>query len=191
MVLQIRERSAGVRKPSSKFFAQGDIPAVLYNKNVNMSILLDRKEFEKALPGIVPNTVLQLQLGSKQYRAFVKSCDYFISKQRDVRHVDFYLIDGVDRIRVKIPIRATGLPIGVTKGGHVERYVWNILVECDTKNIPDCIEQDTSYLDVKQKLYVKDLQVPDPSMRILSSPETAVLGVFVSSKMASKMQSSG
>jgi large subunit ribosomal protein L25 len=76
-------------------------------------------------------------------------------------HVDFMRIDPDRKLRVRIPIKLTGTPVGIKEGGMLEFVHRDAEVECLPKNIPDVIEIDISHLRISENLRLGDVKLPE------------------------------
>ena len=90
-----------------------------------------------------------------------------------------------EKISISIPVELTGLPVGVTQGGFVEKYTFELMVSCVSEKVPEKIIIDISALDIGHRIYVKDL-APIEGADYMESPNKPVVGVMISSKAASE-----
>jgi large subunit ribosomal protein L25 len=91
-----------------------------------------------------------------------------------VLHADFVEISMTRRMRVNVPLRLVGEPVGVTQeGGVLEHPLREIAVECLPGDLVEQIEVDVSHLTIGDSLLVRDVVV-DPKLTILTAREVAV-----------------
>jgi large subunit ribosomal protein L25 len=76
---------------------------------------------------------------------------------RDFLHVDFYEIAVDRKIRVKVPIVATGMAKGVELGGVLQIIRREIEVLCLPLEVPESIEIDITDLDIGDSIHVGDI----------------------------------
>ncbi|MBQ4440153.1 MAG: 50S ribosomal protein L25 [Kiritimatiellae bacterium] len=77
-------------------------------------------------------------------------------------HVDFSEVALSEKVRVTVPVRLVGEPVGVKLGGGVlEQVLRSIDVECLPADIAEKFEIDVSGLGLDQTLFVRDLQLGD------------------------------
>ena len=77
-------------------------------------------------------------------------------------HVDFSEVSLTEKVRVTVPLRLVGEPVGVKLGGGVlEQVLRTIDVECLPGDIAEKFEIDVSGLGVDQSLFVRDLKLGD------------------------------
>lgn len=91
----------------------------------------------------------------------------------DILHVDFQHISLTQKIRLEVPVVATGTPVGVrSEGGILEHSLHSLEVECLPTEIPDKIEVDVTGLSINRSIHVRDLLGIDS--RIVTDPERLV-----------------
>jgi large subunit ribosomal protein L25 len=74
-------------------------------------------------------------------------------------HIDFYEIDLARKIRVGVPVIATGQSIGVELGGLLQIVRRELEVLCLPTQIPESIKVDVTNLDVGDSIHVEEIQV--------------------------------
>jgi large subunit ribosomal protein L25 len=130
----------------------GLIPAVIYGlKEAPVAIAISPKAVARVLASETGlNSVVFLQREGTDIKRHVIIKDV----QRDpitsrLRHVDFMRVDMALKVRVKVPVRLVGTPIGVkAMGGVLDFAHREIEVECLPSIIPAHIDVDISNLAV-------------------------------------------
>jgi large subunit ribosomal protein L25 len=88
-----------------------------------------------------------------------------------ILHVDFNEISLTETLKVDVPLKSHGEPIGVkTDGGTLEHVMWELQVECLPTNIPEKIEVEVAGLKIGDAIYVKNIAAPE-GVKILTDPE--------------------
>jgi large subunit ribosomal protein L25 len=158
------------------------IPGVVYGGTAGpVHVAVDPLELVKALGTRAgENALITLSLagdGERTTTVILKEL------QRDpVRgeplHVDFLEISMKRRIKVQVPLRFVGEPIGVRdKGGFLEQHLREVTVECLPGAIPDQMQIDVSSLDVGDAIHVRDLTPPD-GVKVMEDGARAVVSVL-------------
>ena len=140
---------------------QGMIPAVVYGLNEPpVAIAISPKAVARVLASETGmNSVMFLQREGTDVQRHVIIKDL----QRDpitsrLRHVDFMRVDMSHKVRVKVPVRLIGTPIGVkSQGGILDFTHREIEVECLPSLIPAHIDADITNLQVGESLRFEDL----------------------------------
>lgn len=162
---------------------EGRVPAVIYGHGEQSeSLSVDRLTLEKLLARIsVENTLISLEVeGREAQRALIREVQWHPYKNA-ILHVDFFHVHAGETLRVDIPVRLVGTPVGVRDGGGVlDQVLYDLHVECLPRNIPEVAEVDVSDLQVGDSLRVSDVRIPNA--KILNDEDLPVASVVVPSK---------
>ena len=151
-----------IRKGANrKLRATGRVPAVLYGKNAEPTLMsVDAREAQRLFEQIsVENTIIEIKLkGDKsQIRALVREVQVGALRP-DLLHIDFYKIQAGVKLEVEIPINLLGIPNGVRNdGGVLEQVIHEVPVRCLPENIPEAIELDVTAMGINDTLHISDL----------------------------------
>lgn len=156
------------REPGSKPRAMrraGLIPANLYGHNGGeaISITLPGKTVEHLMKtATVNNTLIDLEITDIPWRGKTLLREVQTHPWKGYPyHLSFFSIAAQKKIKVVMPLRFVGEPIGVKQqGGILETRSTEIEVECAPDNIPEAIEVDVSELRVGKALHIKELVLP-------------------------------
>jgi large subunit ribosomal protein L25 len=180
IVVEVEERSERGKNAARRARAAGKVPGTLYGmKSDAFALTVNPRRLEEILKlESGRNTIFQLALaGGEQSRAAM-----IRDLQRDpvsdrVIHVDFVRVDLEKTVKVAVPIRLVGIPVGVKLDGGVLEFVTRqIEVECLPAAIPEHIDLDVSELHINQHASVKDLPHPE-GVKTLTDPEAIVVVV--------------
>jgi len=177
------EPREGTKKGANrKLRATGRVPAVLYGKNAEPTLLsVDAREAERLFQQIsVENTIIDLKVkgDSSQIRALVREVQVQALRPHLV-HIDFYKIQAGVKLEVEVPVELVGVPSGVRNdGGILEQIIHDVAVRCLPENIPEKIEVDVTGMGLNSSLHVSDLKVPE-GVEVLLEPEQTVCIVSV------------
>jgi len=76
----------------------------------------------------------------------------------DILHVDFLEVDLNKALRVQVPLKFTGRPVGAIDGGILQPLEREVLVECLPLEIPESVEVDVTPLGIHEVLHVSALK---------------------------------
>ena len=147
-------------KPSNNLRNELRIPAVLYGpsvkENVHFSVL--ESDIEKILSS--SETKLQdLTINGTSYNTLLKNVEFDPVTDRAL-HADFYVLDAKTPVKLKIPVRLSGTPKGVTDGGgRVFQTLRIVRIKVMPDKIPARFELDISGLDIGDSLHVNELNM--------------------------------
>ncbi|MFC1675011.1 50S ribosomal protein L25, partial [Candidatus Omnitrophota bacterium] len=165
---------------------KGFLPAVVYGgKKETTAISVSRHELLRLLHEHgLENMVIKLKVKDAKVKDDKKKARPCLIKEiqydpvsGDMIHLDFIEISLTETIKVNVPVKPKGEPIGVKQeGGSLETILWEIEVECLPTNIPKDVEIDVANMKMGDSLHVKDIVFP-VGIKILADPEAVVLSV--------------
>lgn len=184
--LTAHARTGSGKGPNRRLRAQGQIPAVLYGLKADpMMLAVNAHEFSVSTSRTggemvmfnlsVPEADLAGQL------TLIKEAQRDPVTER-ITHLDLLRIDASKPIDVEVPVRGTGIPMGVTvQGGVLEHGMRSVHLRCLVADIPDHITVDISNIAIGHAYRVSDLQLGD-RIEILSHPSDVLFLVAVPRK---------
>ena len=162
------ELKAKVRKtigngPARALRREGKVPAVLYGPKTEPILLsVEVRDIEQVLKsGNVGQVLLNLiiQNGQETTRpAMIKELQAHPVSGRFL-HIDFYEIDLARKIRVGVPVVATGKAAGVEVGGLLQMVRHELEVLCLPTQIPESIEVDVTNLEIGDSIHVEEIEL--------------------------------
>lgn len=166
MKLRLSKRKAQAKSEINLIRQQGDIPAVLYSKGKeNTLISVSGADFNallrKTQQGQLPTTVVSLEGEGVSVKAIVKDIQYEPTTY-DVIHLDFMELHQETPITLNVPIRCTGMGEceGIKLGGFLRQVIRHVKVSCLPKDMPKEFVLDVADLGIKQSKRVKDMTMP-------------------------------
>ena len=159
--------------------AAGKIPAVLYGGTQEpVAIEVDPKQISRILYSESGhNTIFDLELsGSGAGKAMI------VDWQREpindhLIHIDLKRIALDKLIKVEVPIKLIGVPVGVkTHGGILDQVLREVEIECLPGDIPSHIDVDITELGLHQVLRVSDLPHSE-KLKFLAAEDATVAHV--------------
>lgn len=174
MKLQAEKRTPG---RSQELRAQGRLPALMYNKELNVPVSVDLKAFDKAFRSQGTASLIDLEIDGELHSVLVKQVQ--MSKRRRVpEHVDFYAVTANQPVEVGVPVELVGNPIGVRDGGQLDVQRREVRISVLPRLIPAHIELDVSQLAIGDSVHVGDVVKLLPSeARVLDDLELALVAV--------------
>jgi large subunit ribosomal protein L25 len=162
-VLIVTKRDAFGKAAIRDLKRSGMIPAVVYGlKEPPVAIAISPKVVARVIASDAGmNSVMFLQREGTDIKRHVIIKDL----QRDpitsrLRHVDFMRVDMTLKVRVKVPVRLVGIPIGVkAMGGILDFAHREIEIECLPSIIPAHIDVDITNLAVGDSIRFEQLSL--------------------------------
>jgi large subunit ribosomal protein L25 len=178
VTISLEKRDCIGKNASRALRKNGYIPAVLYGtKNENYFAKISYKEFQK-IAKQHKLTLINIESNDSTLngkRAFLK--DYKKHPVTDkILHVDFYLVPEKEAVKIEVPVKLIGKPVGVTKGGILEQERHEITVKALPENAPEIIEVNVSHLDIGDSIHLGEIKLPE-GVTLAESPSIAIATV--------------
>ena len=172
--------SAQKREPgnAAQLRQKGDIPGVVYNKDVNVPISLELKAFDRVFRSQGTSNIIDLDIAGDEKREVLVRAVQMNKRRRIPQHVDFYVITAGQLVEVAVVIEIMGTPIGVKEGGLMDVQRREINISILPRLIPHAIEVDVSELSIGDSLHISDIADKLPSeAEILDDLERTIVAV--------------
>ncbi len=182
--MELEAKLRNQNKKAKNFIKEGDIPAILYGKDVeNIPLSVNQKEFEKILKEAGESTIINLIIEKDGKREAHPVLIYDIQEHYLTHkpiHIDFYQVKKGQKIKAHIPIEFIGeAPAVKILGGILVKNLDEIEVEGLPQDLPHIISVDISKLDtLESKISLKDLNI-SKKVKIFTSPETIVVSIVL------------
>ncbi|MDD4871034.1 MAG: 50S ribosomal protein L25 [Kiritimatiellae bacterium] len=181
MKIKAQKREVSGSGSVQRLRKQGLLPGVINNdKGESRLIQMNRHEFDMFIRHHTSESlILDVELeGDKTRKLLLKEVQHHPVSD-EVLHVDFLEISMTKKMRVNIPIRLVGDPVGViSEGGVLDQLIRAVEVECLPTDLVEGIEVDVSGLKVGDAILVNQIKV-DPKLVILTNGSVAVALVSI------------
>jgi large subunit ribosomal protein L25 len=158
----------------------GKIPAVVYGAGKSsIAVELDPKQILRILHSESGhNTLFDVDIAGEGI-AKVMIVDWQYEPIRDsLLHIDLKRIALDKAMKVSVPVRVIGIPVGVKNdGGILDQVMREVEIECLPGEIPSHIDVDVSGLAIYQAVRVSDLP-HSGSIKFLSAEDATVAHVI-------------
>ena len=149
---------ANVGKKDAKALRNaGQVPCVLYGQGEQTHFSVRSVDLEKL---IFSPDVYQVELdidGTKKV-AIIQDLDMHPVKDKPL-HVDFLELSDDKEVKVQLPLRHTGSPIGVMNGGKLRQPYRKLRVVGLPGALPEAISVEIGELRIGQSVRISDLDV--------------------------------
>ncbi|MEZ4630502.1 MAG: 50S ribosomal protein L25 [Deinococcales bacterium] len=187
MKLEASKRNSG---EANALRNQGRLPAVVYNKQMNQTISVDLRNFDKVFRSQGLSHIIDLDIEGEMVEVLVKQVQ-MDKRKRIPQHVDFYAITRGQMLEVSIPIKYVGTAEGVRNGGQLDIKRREVRIKVLPRSIPEQLEIDISGLGLNQALHVSDLagKLPEGASFIDSPSYTLITIVATRATLSSEAES--
>lgn len=174
IVLEGELRTEFGKGPARRMRVAKEIPATVYAGGEQPVYLkLPMKDTTLALRHT--NALITLKFGDESRMAVVKDVQRN-PVRRIVEHVDFYEVKAGEKIEVEVPVFVDGTP----KGEAIAFVdIQELKVRADVANLPERIVVDVNGLTEGDKVFLKDLALPEGVELAMDDLEESVVTVEV------------
>lgn len=180
VALKAEPRIEQGKQPAGRLRRSGSVPGVIYGAEHKPQLVqLNEHDLVQFLKGHTSeHFLLDLEVtGSKPSKALIKEIQRHPVSHRII-HVDLNAISMTRKLRIEIPVKLVGEPIGVAQqGGVVDHMLRSILVECLPSDIPEQFILDIAALNVGERLTVANVVVDKAKVTVLSAQDLSVVAV--------------
>lgn len=156
----------------------GRLPGIVYNKETNIPVSLELREFDKAFRSQGTASIINLDIEGDEHDVLVKAVQ--MDKRRRLPiHIDFFAVTANQPVDVPVPFEFVGDAVGAKEGGQVDIQRREVNIRILPRFIPNHIEVDISELAINDSLHLSDIIGKLPSQaEVLDNPEEAVIAIL-------------
>lgn len=174
MKLPATKRTPG---KASAWRLAGQMPAVVYNRELNIPIAVDLKSFDRVFRAQGTSSIIDLEVDGENHEVLVKQVQMDKRKRVPV-HADFYAVTAGQLVDVHIPIEFVGTAAGAREGGQLDVQRREVHINVLPRLIPQHLMVDISALNIGDSLHVSDLKSHLPAeAEILDDLELTLVAV--------------
>ena len=100
---------------------------------------------------------VDLTVEGKKYKCIMQDIQ-FNPVNEMIMHVDFLELIDNKEVKLEIPVKLEGTPVGVIKGGKLVPKLKKVTVKALPANLPDFISVDVTHLEVGKSVKVADIK---------------------------------
>jgi large subunit ribosomal protein L25 len=173
LAISAKTREKVGKSDSKALRNQGKVPCVLYGGEKQVSFYAHENDFRK-LVYTSDVFLVELDVDGTKFSAIMQDIQFHPVTDR-ILHIDFLQVFDDKEITVSIPVKLTGLSIGVRNGGNLMHRRKSIITRALPANLPDAITIDISDLKIGMFVYIKDLR--SDVYDFLAADNSVVVGV--------------
>jgi len=173
LAISAKTREKVGKSDSKALRNQGKVPCVLYGGEKQVSFYAHENDFRK-LVYTSDVFLVELNIDGTKFSAIMQDIQFHPVTDK-ILHIDFLQVFDDKEITVSIPVKLTGLSIGVRNGGNLMHRRKSIITRALPANLPDAITIDISDLKIGMFVYIKDLR--SDVYDFLAADNSVVVGV--------------
>ena len=163
------------KKAARLLRSQEMVPGVIYGGAKEVNFYASVKAF-KTLVYTSEFQVAEIKVDGNAYRCILKDLEF--DKVSDaLNHVDFLELVEDKKVVADLPLKFTGVSIGVKNGGKLVTKMKSLKVKTLPKYLKETIEVDITNLELNGNIRVQD--VPVENMEVLNPPRIPVASVVL------------
>jgi len=172
-------RTGTGKKAARQLRSQGLVPGVIYGgtQEVNFSAPLLAFKFIVYTPDF---QLADIKVDGKSYQCILKDIQ-FDKVSDQLSHLDFLELVQDKSIVATIPIKFTGVSVGVKDGGRLITKMKSLKVKTLPKYLKENIEVDITNLELNGNIRVED--VKEANYEILNSPRIPIASVVLTRQL--------
>jgi large subunit ribosomal protein L25 len=173
------ELTAQKREPGKtrKLRSQGQIPGIVYNKNVNIPVSIEMRAFDKVFRSQGTSSIIDLNVDGTTHEVLVKAVQ-MDKRRREPQHVDFYEVTAGQKVEVYVHINLDGTPQGVKDGGLMDVQRREVHISILPRLIPHDVTIDVRELTIGDSLHIRDIVSKLPAeAEVLGELDTTIVAI--------------
>jgi len=167
------------KKATRQLRSQEQVPGVIYGGAQEINFYAPAKAF-KLLVYTPEFQIAEVKVDGKAYRCILKDLQF--DKVTDtLDHVDLLELVGDKKVIATIPIKFTGVSVGVKSGGKLITKMKALKVKALPGDLSENIEVDITNLDLNGNIRVEDVKINN--VEILNSPRIPIASVVLTRQL--------
>ncbi|WP_040329142.1 50S ribosomal protein L25 [Clostridium ihumii] len=152
----------------------GKVPGIIYGEflETNIPVKMDEPSLLKLLNANSDGSIIQLKVNDCMKRCVVKKVEKDCVTNK-IMHVEFQYVKENEVIKLRLPVKFVGHENLALKRLVLENNLNDIELQGPVEKIPEYLEIDVSSLEYNDKIFVKDIKLPD-DIKLITNPDTLV-----------------
>src|SRR6478735_6535313 len=167
------------KKAARQIRSQDNVPGVIYGGATEVNFYASAKAF-KPLVYTGEFQLAEVKVDGKTYKCILKDLQ-FDKVQDSLIHVDLLELVGDKKVVATLPIKFTGVSVGVKGGGKLITKMKSLKVKALPKDLMETISVDITNLDLNGNIRVEDVKVE--GIEILNSPRIPIASVVLTRQL--------
>jgi large subunit ribosomal protein L25 len=185
------ELAANIRQVGKKAInllrKEGEIPAVIYGKDLAEQILItvSKKEFTHKMKEALFNTKITLNIkDNKGCEVLIKAINHSLVKG-DIIHIDFiHISDKAEDVICYVPLKFIneGLSPALKRGGVLNIIHRKVCIKCNKNDMPKYLTVDLTGMEGASVITTKQVALPNPDYKLLVKNEKQAIASIIGGK---------
>ena len=167
------------KKAARQLRSQDNVPAVIYGGAQEVNFYASAKAF-KPLVYTGEFQLAEVTVDGKTYKCILKDLQ-FDKVDDSLLHIDLLELVENKHVVATLPIKFTGVSVGVKGGGKLVTKIKSLKVKALPKNLIETIPVDITNLDLNGNIRVEDVKLE--GIEILNSPRIPIASVVLTRQL--------
>jgi large subunit ribosomal protein L25 len=163
------------KKEAKRLRTEGNVPCVVYGGNEQLHFYAPMIMF-RDLVYTADAHFAHLNIEGVEKQCILQDIQ-FHPVNEVIMHADFLELHEGKKLKMDIPVRLVGTPVGVGKGGKLMFKRRSLRIEALPKNMPEHLDLDVSKLDFGKSAKVGEVETGD--FKILDDPSLSIAVIEV------------
>ncbi len=180
IVINATSRPVRGTSASGRLRRQGRLPAVVYSEGrPGQNVQVEEHGFSRMLlRHHGENMIVDLVVDEQAPRKVLLKEIQRHPVSGACLHIDFHEISMTRKLRISVPVRLVGIPVGVSQGGGIlDHILREIEIECLPVDLIEEIPVDVSALELGHHVAVSDVKLDPARYRVLSAADLTLATV--------------
>jgi len=178
-VVEAQPRASRGKNEARRTRRSGLIPAVVYGAFKDaVAVTVNPKDISKIIHSKTGhNSIFDLDIAGVEKTPVMVADEQYDPIKSNLLHIDLRRIDLTRKLRVSVPIHATGEAKGVKQqGGVLDLVTRQVEIECVPDDIPNQFDVDVTELMIGNAIRVSELPVKE-GVRVLTNGDAVIAHV--------------
>jgi large subunit ribosomal protein L25 len=148
-------------RESRRLRRAGSLPGIVYGQGSDIAVKLQMMEFMTKIGYSKSLGIVELSIDGDVVKSIIKEVQWDTLTDKPV-HLDFQQVSDNQLVLVPVPVKLTGIPVGVSiDGGILDHTMHELEVTVKAIDIPSDITFDVAELHLGDRLHLSDVELPE------------------------------
>jgi len=159
--LEMEKRINLGSRESRRLRRSGSIPGIIYGQGSDMAVRLQLTEFMTKIGYSKSLGIVELSIDGSVLKSIIKEVQWDTLTDKPL-HLDFQQVSDNQLVLVPVPVKLSGIPVGVSiDGGILDHTMHELEVTVKAVDIPSDITFDVTELHLGDRLHLSDVSLPE------------------------------
>ncbi len=148
-------------RESRRLRRTASIPGIVYGQGSDVAVKIDLSEFMSKIGFSRSLGIVELDIEGNVVKSIIKEVQWDTLTDKPL-HLDFQQVSDNQLVLVPVPVKLTGIPVGVSiDGGILDHTMHELEVTVKAVDIPSEITFDVTELHLGDRLHLSDVDLPE------------------------------